>query len=121
MLQKSCAAMLICFAIAGCSSQDDVSRQEKKFQRVDRIAHSCSEEVKDKTIALTAKGRSTQSRWTTVNYVLPVEDGFTTPRVRSVEYRTSSVLDNGAPGRAWKACMHSKDALVPELVFFPIT
>jgi hypothetical protein len=30
--------------------------QEKKYQRVDAAAHQCSEEVKEKTINLVAKG-----------------------------------------------------------------
>jgi hypothetical protein len=69
--------------------------QEKKYQRVDAAAHRCSEEVKEKTIDLVAKGKSTNSRWTTVKYVLPPDEEFTTQRVRVVEYRTSTILDNG--------------------------
>lgn len=117
MFQKICVATLACFAVVSCSSQGYLSPQEKKYQRVDAAAHQCSEEVKEKTIDLVAKGKSTHSRWTTVKYVLPPDEEFTTQRVRVVEYRTSTILDDGDPGRAWKACMHSKDALVPELAF----
>ncbi|AYN30151.1 MULTISPECIES: hypothetical protein [Buttiauxella] len=115
MLKKFCVIAVTGVLVSGCASQNDLSPQEKKYQRVNAAAHQCAEEVKNKTIELTAKGMSTTVRWTTLQYVVTGSDG--TENLRAVEYRTSTVLDNDVPGSAWKICMQNADALVPELKF----
>lgn len=109
MCQKVSLVSLACLLLSACSATP-LTPQEQKYQQVKEAARVCSEEVKEHTIELTAEGQSTTSRWTTVDY--DMGDGLPP---RTVEYRTSSVLDNGSPGNAWTACMKRKDALVPEL------
>ena len=109
MVNKVSLVSLACLLFSGCSTTP-LTPQEQKYQQVKEAARVCSEEVKEHTIDLTAEGQSTNSRWTTVDY--DMGDGLPP---RTVEYRTSSVLDNGTPGNAWTACMKHKDALVPEL------
>ena len=115
MFKKLCVITVTGVLVAGCTTQNDLSPQEKKYQRVNASARECAEEVKNKTIELTVKGMSTRVHWTTVQYVVTGSDG--TENLRTVEYRTSTILDNGAPGSAWRLCMKNEDALVPELKF----
>ena len=115
MFNKLCVITVASVLVAGCATQNDLSPQEKKYQRVNTSARQCAEDVKNKTIELTAKGMSTHVHWTTVQYVFTGSDGKES--LRTVEYRTSTVLDNGAPGSAWRQCMQNDDALVPELKF----
>jgi PBP1b-binding outer membrane lipoprotein LpoB len=114
MLKRLCAASVVVFFVAGCSSQAQ-SSPEAKYQRVNTAAHQCAEDVKNNTIELTAKGQSARTWWTTAHYVVSGSDG--TMQNRTVEYRTSTAVDNGEPGSAWKKCMQHEDALVPELKF----
>ncbi|MCU6671521.1 hypothetical protein M8013_22640 [Enterobacteriaceae bacterium H4N4] len=100
---------LACLVLAGCAASDGTSPEEQKYRKVEAAASQCAEEVKNQTIELTAEGQSANIRWTTVDYVVPQQ------HTRTVEYRTSSVVDNGQPGSAWQACMSNKHALVPEL------
>ncbi|MDV5239314.1 hypothetical protein [Leclercia adecarboxylata] len=109
MLQKISLLSLACLLFTGCMSNEGTSPEEKKFRKVEAAASECAEIVKNQTIELTAEGQDTDTRWTTVEYVVPEQ------HTRTVEYRTSSVLDNGQPGKAWQACMSDKKALVPEL------
>ena len=109
MLQKISLLSLACLLFTGCMSNEGTSPEEKKFRKVEAAAKECSEIVKNQTIELTAEGQDTDTRWTTVEYVVPEQ------HTRTVEYRTSSVLDNGQPGKAWQTCMSDKKALVPEL------
>jgi len=109
MLQKISLLSLACLLFTGCMSNEGTSPEEKKFRKVEAAASECAEIVKNQTIELTAEGQDTDTRWTTVEYVVPEQ------HTRTVEYRTSSVLDNGQPGKAWQTCMPDKKALVPEL------
>ena len=111
MLQKISLLTLACLLFTGCMSMygEGTSPEEKKFPKVEAAAKECAEIVKNQTIELTAEGKDADTRWTTLDYVGPDQ------RTRTVEYRTSSVLDNGEPGRAWQSCMSDKKALVPEL------
>ena len=109
MLQKISSLSLACLLFTGCMSNEGTSPEEKKFRKVEAAASECAEIVKNQTIELTAEGQDTDTRWTTVEYVVPEQ------HTRTVEYRTSSVLDNGQPGKAWQTCMSDKKALVPEL------
>ena len=109
MLQKVSLLSLACLLFTGCMSNEGTSPEEKKFRKVEAAASECAEIVKNQTIELTAEGQDTDTRWTTVEYVVPDQ------HTRTVEYRTSSVLDNGQPGKAWQTCMSDKKALVPEL------
>ena len=109
MLQKISLLSLACLLFTGCMSNEGTSPEEKKFRKVEAAASECAEIVKNQTIELTAEGQDTDTRWTTVEYVVPEQ------HTRTVEYRTSSVLDNGLPGMAWQTCMSDKKALVPEL------
>ncbi|MGB7801599.1 hypothetical protein [Buttiauxella sp.] len=113
MFKKLSVIAVTGILLTGCATQNDLSPQEKKYQRVNAAAHQCAEDVKNKTIELAAQGMSTHVRWTTIQYVVTASDG--TENLRTVEYRTSSILDNGAPGNAWRLCMKNEDALVPEL------
>ncbi|AXF59218.1 hypothetical protein DVA43_06525 [Leclercia sp. W6] len=111
MLQKISLISLACLLFTGCMSMpsEGTSPEEKKFRKVEAAAKECAEIVKNQTIELTAEGKDADTRWTTIDYVGPDQ------RTRTVEYRTSSVLDNGEPGRAWQTCMSDKKALAPEL------
>ncbi len=109
MLQKISLLSLACLLFTGCMSNEGTSPEEKKFRKVEAAASECAEIVKNQTIELTAEGQDTDTRWKTVEYVVPEQ------HTRTVEYRTSSVLDNGQPGKAWQTCMSDKKALVPEL------
>ncbi|MDU6819789.1 hypothetical protein [Leclercia adecarboxylata] len=109
MLQKISLLSLACLLFTGCMSNEGTSPEEKKFRKVETAASECAEIVKNQTIELTAEGQDTDTRWTTVEYVVPDQ------HTRTVEYRTSSVLDNGQPGKTWQTCMSDKKALVPEL------
>lgn len=109
MLQKISLISLACLLFTGCMSDEGTSPEEKKFRKVESAASECAEIVKNQTIELTAEGKDAETRWTTIDYVVPGQ------HTRTVEYRTSSVLDNGEPGRAWQSCMSDKKALVPEL------
>ena len=109
MLQKISLLSLACLLFTGCMSNEGTSPEEKKFRKVEAAASECAEIVKNQTIELTAEGQDTDTRWTTVEYVVPEQ------HTRTVEYRTSSELDNGQPGKAWQTCMSDKKALVPEL------
>ncbi|TNV13112.1 hypothetical protein FH968_21495 [Buttiauxella sp. B2] len=116
MLKKIYLLSLTCFVISGCTSNTPQSTQEKKYHFVDATAHQCTEDIKSKTTKLSAEGHSVSVRWTTVQYVISAPDGaFTANKMLGVEYGTSTILDNGVPGSAWKSCMQSKGALVPEL------
>ncbi len=119
MLQKISLLSLACLLFTGCMSNEGTSPEEKKFRKVEAAASECAEIVKNQTIELTAEGQDTDTRWTTVEYVVPEQHTRTveyrTSSVLDVEYRTSSVLDNGQPGKAWQTCMSDKKALVPEL------
>lgn len=111
MLQKFSVVTLACLLFTGCMSMssEGTSPEEKKFRKVEAAAKECSEIVKNQTIELTAEGKDANTSWTTIDYVVPGQQD------RTVEYRTSSVLDNGEPGKAWQTCMSDKKALVPEL------
>lgn len=109
MLHKISLLSLACLLVSGCMSDDGTSPEEQKFRKVEAAATQCAEIVKNQTIELTAQGKDATTRWTTVEYVVPNQ------HTRTVEYRTSSVLDNGEPGQAWQSCMKDKKALVPEL------
>jgi hypothetical protein len=118
MLKKICLLSLTCFVFSGCTSNTPQSAQEKKYHFVDATAHQCAKDIRDKTAKLSAEGHSVSLRWTSVQYVIAVPEGAsTTNKMTSVEYVTSSILDNEVPGSAWKSCMQSKGALVPELKF----
>ncbi|MEB6377620.1 hypothetical protein MXM41_01500 [Leclercia adecarboxylata] len=111
MLQKISLLSLACLLFTGCMSMssEGTSPEEKKFRKVEAAAKECAEIVKNQTIELTAEGKDANTRWTTIDYIVPNQ------HTRTVEYRTSSVLDNGQPGKAWQSCMDDKKALVPEL------
>lgn len=116
MFEKICLLSLTCLVFTGCTSNKSQSTQEQKYYFVDATAHQCTEDIRNKTAKLSAEGHSLSVRWTTVQYVISVPDAaFTTNKKLSVEYGTSTILDNGVPGSAWKSCMQSKGALVPEL------
>lgn len=108
-MQKTLLLPVLCLLVGGCMSNDGTSPEEKKYREVETAASQCAEGVKNQTIELTAEGKDASTRWTTVEYVVPNQ------HTRTVEYRTSSVLDNGEPGSAWQTCMKTKNALVPEL------
>ncbi|MCS2161583.1 hypothetical protein MUU47_10725 [Scandinavium sp. H11S7] len=115
MIKMVCAFAIAGFMVSGCSSSKSTTSEEAQYQRVLAAAHGCAEEVKEKTIALVANGAPTRMRWTTANYV--TQDATGKEQRRAVEYRTSTILDNGSEGSAWKKCMQDDDALVPELTF----
>lgn len=115
MRKMVCVVTVAGFMLSGCSSQKSTSPEEAQYQRVLTAAHRCAEDVREKTIALVAKGSPTRTRWTTANYI--TRDAVGNEHRRSVEYRTSTILDNGSEGSAWKKCMQDDDALVPELTF----
>ncbi|TDN56504.1 hypothetical protein [Scandinavium goeteborgense] len=115
MIKIVCTIAVAGFMLSSCSSSKSTTPDETQYQRVLAAAHDCAEEVREKTIALVAKGSPTRTRWTTANYV--TTDATGKEHRRSVEYRTSTILDNGSEGSAWKKCMQDNDALVPELTF----
>lgn len=100
---------LACLLLGGCSSSP-LTPQELKYQQIKEAARVCSEEVKAHTMALSTEGQTADCTATTVDY--DMGDGLPP---RTVDSRSSPVLDNGTPGNAWTACMKRKDALVPEL------
>jgi len=115
MIKMVCSIAFAGLMVSGCTSQKSTSPEEAQYQHVMTAAHSCAEEVREKTIALVANGAPTRTRWTTANYV--TKDSAGKEQSRSVEYRTSTILDNGSEGSAWKKCMQDDDALVLELTF----
>lgn len=115
MIKIVCAIAVAGFTVSGCSSSKSTTPEDAQYQRVLAAAHDCAEEVREKTIDLVAKGSPTRTRWTTANYV--TKDATGQEHRRSVEYRTSTILDNGSEGSTWKKCMQDNDALVPELTF----
>lgn len=109
MLRKLCLISFASLVFSGCTSQQP---QQQKYQFVNETAHQCATEIRDQSAKLSAEGHSLSLRWTTVPYVVSPPDN-----TLRVDYVTSSILDNGVPGSAWKSCMQKKDALVPELRF----
>ncbi|MRS13436.1 hypothetical protein GJV06_00785 [Enterobacteriaceae bacterium RIT691] len=116
MFKKICLLSFTCLLFAGCTAHTPQSAPEQKYHFVDESAHQCTKDIRDKSAKLSAEGHSMSVRWTAVPYVTSAQEGASTStQTRSVEYATSSILDNGVPGSAWKSCMQSKGALVPEL------
>ena len=92
-------AAAIVLTITACAG-----KAEKDPQYV--AAEKCADLVITKSKALAEKGISGNYEFTSKLRTTSTSDGpFTSTQIRGIPYATSTFLDNGNEGSAWRQCM----------------
>ncbi|MCC2917691.1 hypothetical protein EKO17_21025 [Enterobacter hormaechei subsp. xiangfangensis] len=100
MINRKLFISALVITLTACSA--DKSEKDPQFA----AAEQCAKTILTESKAQAAKGISGQYKFTSIPRATSAHDGaFVSTEVRSVPYATSTYLDNGVEGSAWRKCM----------------
>lgn len=86
-----------------CSSEQPPEDKQRK------AAEECANAVIAESKALAARGITGKYKFTSIPHTTSARDGaFTSSEVNSIPYATSTYVDRGGEGSAWRECVEQK-------------